>query len=358
MKIAVLGSGNGGCAIAFDWAQHGHQVGLFALEEFPGEVAAVAEAGGLTSSGALTGFAPVDYAGHDAERAVAGADLVLVVGPAYSTEPLARAVAPYLQPDQAVVVCPTSCLGSVAFKQAAGLGLTDERPLVGETSTLPYAVRITGLATIRVYLKLRAGQSVAATPTAGTARLQELLSEVYPDMAAAGSIFDTTLQNGNPVIHPAVSLANAALIERTGGDFHFYEDGVTEAVGRLIRAVDQERIAIGRALGHEIATEPAMGVRQGYMVEENYSTGYSRAPGFAGIKAQDALDNRYFTEDVGYTLVCFADLAARIGVPTPSIDAVITIVSIMLDRDFRTEGARTLATLGLADYDRDALTRL
>ena len=65
----------------------------------------------------------------------------------------------------------------------------------------------------------------------------------------AAGIFQTTLQNGNPVIHPAVTLLNAALIERTGGDFMFYEEGVTEAVGRVMKAVDDERLAIARALG-------------------------------------------------------------------------------------------------------------
>jgi opine dehydrogenase len=71
-------------------------------------------------------------------------------------------------------------------------------------------------------------------------------------MAPAGNVLQTSLQNGNPVIHPAITLLNAALIERTGGDFFFYEDGVTPAVGRLIEAVDRERISIGRALGVDI----------------------------------------------------------------------------------------------------------
>jgi opine dehydrogenase len=31
MKIAVLGSGNGGCAMPFDRAHHGHDVTLFDL---------------------------------------------------------------------------------------------------------------------------------------------------------------------------------------------------------------------------------------------------------------------------------------------------------------------------------------
>jgi glycine/D-amino acid oxidase-like deaminating enzyme len=36
MRVAVLGAGNGGCGVAFDWAQHGHQVSLFNFPEFPG----------------------------------------------------------------------------------------------------------------------------------------------------------------------------------------------------------------------------------------------------------------------------------------------------------------------------------
>ena len=91
----------------------------------------------------------------------------------------------------------------------------------------------------------------------------------------------------------------------------------------------------------------ALGVRQGYMREEDYSTGYSTAPGFLGIAAQSALDHRYLTEDVGYSLVFLSDLATRLGVPTPVMDAVIAIASVVLARDFRGEGRRTVSTLGL-----------
>ena len=61
------------------------------------------------------------------------------------------------------------------------------------------------------------------------------------------------------------------------------------------------------------------------MLEDNYSTGYSTAPGFLGIGAQPQLNHRYLTEDVGYSLIFLADLAARLEVPTPVIDSVITI---------------------------------
>jgi opine dehydrogenase len=358
MRVAVLGAGNGGLASAFDFAQHGHEVSLYNVPEFGANLVAVQEAGGITATGDLEGFAPIRYAGHDAAEATAGADLVVLVGPAYSTEPLAVAVASHLADGMAVLVCPGSCAGAIAFKRAAGLALDDDRHTVGETSTLPYAVRATEPGVVRVYLKLTTGVYLAGVPRGSTDRLYDLVEDVWPAVEKADSVFQTTLQNGNPVIHPAVTLLNAGLLERTGGDFLFYEEGVTASVGRLIEAVDGERLAIAGALGVTILSEPALGARQGYMREENYSTGYSTAPGFLGIRAQQRLDHRYLTEDVGYGLVFLTDLATRLGVPTPAMDAVITIASVVLARDFRAEGARTVGGLGLDGLSREQLAAL
>ena len=253
---------------------------------------------------------------------MAGAELVVLVGPAYSTEPLGAEAGRHLTEGMAVLVCPGSCAGAIAFKRAAGLELDDTRCVVGETSTLPYAVRVTEPGVINVFLKLT-HRRVPRRPAARGNRpaCYDLVKDVWPAVEKAESVFQTTLQNGNPVIHPAVTLLNTGLLERTGGDFLFYEEGVTESVGRLIEAVDEERQAIAAALGVSILSDPALGARQGYMREENYSTGYSAAPGFLGIRAQSQLDHRYLTEDVGYSLVFLADLAARLGVPTPVMEA-------------------------------------
>jgi len=358
MRVAVLGAGNGGLASAFDFAQHGHEVALFSQPEHGENVVAVDRAGGITSSGDLEGFVPVRYAGYDTAEALAGAALVVLVGPAYSTEPLAAAAKPHMTDGMAVLICPGSCAGAIAFKRTLGLELEDERFVVGETSTLPYAVRVTEPGVVHVFLKLTAGLYVAGLPRAGTDRLHELIKDVWPATVKADSVFQTTLQNGNPVIHPAVTLLNAGLIERTGGDFLFYEEGVTEGVGRLIEAVDNERLAIAGKLGVTILSEPALGVRQGYMREENYSAGYSTAPGFLGIGAQGELDHRYLTEDVGYSLVFLTDLAARLGVPTPAMDAEIEIASVVLARDFRAEGKRTMSTLRLDGMSPEQLAAL
>ncbi|MFN8125592.1 MAG: NAD/NADP octopine/nopaline dehydrogenase family protein [Candidatus Nanopelagicales bacterium] len=358
MKVAVLGSGNGAHAIAFEWAQAGHEIAMFDFEEFGATIAAVAEKGGITADGELAGFQAIGYAGHDISRVVPGADLIFAVGPAYSTAPFAEACRPYLNPDQTVVVCPSSCAGAIVFKRALGLPLEDETPLVAETSTLPYAVRLTGPAHITVYNRLKGGYYVAALPGRCSDQVYDLLRPVFAEIEKADNVLQTTLQNGNPVIHPAVTLGNVALIERTQGDFLFYEEGVTEGVGRVIEAVDTERMAIADALGVPVLRDPELGIAQGYQAVDNYSTGYSEAPGFRGIKAQPQLDYRYLNEDAGFGLVFLTDLARSIGVPTPDMSAVLRLSSIVMGRDYEAEQARTMAGLGLAGYSLEDLRNL
>jgi opine dehydrogenase len=165
------------------------------------------------------------------------------------------------------------------------------------------------------------------------------------------------LQNGNNVIHPAISLVNVGRIE-SPEDFLFYEQGVTPAGGRLMKAVDDERMAIASAIGVHILSDPDIGVMQGYMTESNYDTAYSQAPGFKGILAQTQIDYRYFSEDVGFGLILLTDLAKVVGVETPVMDAIIQIVSVLLERDFKTEAQRTLKSFGLDGLSKKELIEM
>jgi opine dehydrogenase len=358
MNIAVLGSGNGGCAVAFDCAAHGHQVRLFDFEQFPESIKAVQNNGGIHCEGVLEGFQPVAFAGHKIEKALDGADIIYAVGPAYSTRPFAEVCEPYLKQGQIVIVCPSSCGGSIEFKNGAGLDLRDGDIAVAETSTLPYAVRLLEAGKIKIFNKLKGGLFLAAVPAQHTDYVLEKVRDVYPMMSAAKNILQTSLQNGNPVIHPTITLMNVALIERTKGDFEFYHEGVTPAVGRLIEAVDRERIAIGKKLGVEVIPDPELGVIQGYMKEATYDNGFITAPGFEGVKAQASLDYRYFNEDVGYGLVFLQKLGEHVGVATPIMSAVITLVSLLMNRDYLGESRRTMETLGLSKYTAKELEKL
>ena len=349
MKVAILGSGNGACAMAFEWARAGHDIYMFDFPQFDRQIKAINAAGGIYSEGEMEGFQSLTYAGHDIALCLKDAELIFAVGPAYATEPFGKACAPYVQAGQSYVVCPGSCMGAVIFKNALGLAIDDYSVSVSDTSTLPYAVRIIADGKIAVYNRLGAGYLLATLPSTQNDRIYSLLQPVHNGIEKAKNVFQTCLQNANPMLHPCITTLNAARIEGPN-DFYFYEEGVTPGVGRLLKAIDEERMAIGAALGLTIENDPHISIRQGYMTEENYDTAYATAPGFTGIFAQTQLDYRYYNEDAGFGLVLWVDLADRLGLEIPNVRAMLQIVSSIMGRDYKAEKARTIDALGLGDY--------
>lgn len=355
MKIAVLGSGNGGTALAADWALSNHDVYVFDFEDFPDSIEAINKKGGIKAEGAIEGFANIVYAGYDIQYVLHNADLVFIVGPAYSTEKFAEVCKPYLKIGQHIIICPSACAGALVFKKALGLSLEDQSYIISETSTLPYACRLIEPGHVRVFLKLKGGLYIAAQPSIYTQETLDLVKDVYPNIEAAKNVFETTLQNSNPVIHPAITLLNTALIERTDGNFMFYEEGVTTGVGNLMKAVDDERIKVAEKLGANVLPDPILGVKQGYMIEDTYDNGYVTAPGFKGIKAQPSLNHRYLNEDVGYSLNLMIDLAEHYDIDIPVIKAIVRIASVVAGKDFLSERSRTIESLGLKGVELNDL---
>ena len=358
MRVAILGSGNGGTAAAFEWAAAGHEVAIWDFERFGENIAAIAASGHIEGRVKFEGLAPVRYAGHDLARALEGAELVLIVGPAYAHEAMGEALRGHLSTEAAYCMLPSGCNGAVVLKQALGLDLRDDTYLIGETSTLPYGCRLVEPGVVRVTTRVLDGLYVAAVPSSRTPELLAKLQVVWPQAEAAANVLQTTLQNGNPVLHPAIMLLNASRIENTGGDFLFYTEGVTPASARLMAAIDNERIALGRALGVRIVPDPELGVRQGYLSEATWLKGYNEGIGFAKSQAPSTLDFRYLTEDVPYGLVFLSELAMQFDVPTPAVDAVIALASIVLDVDFRAQGRRLPADLGFGDLTPEQVRAL
>ena len=140
-------------------------------------------------------------------------------------------------------------------------------------------------------------------------------------------MLETALSNLNAVFHPQGMIMNAGWIQHTGGDFLFYREGFTDAVGRVTAAVDAERMAVAKALG--VPARPFLEV----FYEAGLTTKAARDSGDIAracresepnktIKSPPSLDHRYVHEDVGYGLVPMAALGRLAGVATPTIDAL------------------------------------
>jgi opine dehydrogenase len=64
----------------------------------------------------------------------------------------------------------------------------------------------------------------------------------------------------------------------------------------------------------------------------------SKSPVHTKTKGPDGLHHRYVAEDVPYGLVPIASLCEHLGVPCPTIKAVIHLYSIALGKDLMVEG--------------------
>jgi opine dehydrogenase len=201
----------------------------------------------------------------------------------------------------------------------------------------------------------------AAFPGKYQAELYEAVKPLYPNIIEAKNVLETGFLDLNAVEHPPQILCNAGWVEHTAGDYLFYYEGTTPAVGRVIDALDRERMAVAAA-----AAVPAKPFVQ-YFYESGYTTARAAATGSAyaalqesapnrWIKGPKNLDHRYVHEDVGWGIVPWSELGRMLEVATPVIDALITLASAMNGIDYRREGL-TLAKMGLAGKDAAALDR-
>jgi opine dehydrogenase len=199
----------------------------------------------------------------------------------------------------------------------------------------------------------------AAFPAKHTANLVKEIQEVFPNVVAAANVLETGFANINAIMHPAGILGNAGWIEKTGGDFLYYREGITPAIGAWIDAIDRERLEIVRLLGIEPLRFVDIFHQAGLTTDEARDSGsayqaiHESEPNFT-IKSPPSLDHRYIKEDVGYGLVPMADVGKLLGVKTPVMDALITLASTALGVDFRKEGL-TLEKMGLTGVSADQL---
>ncbi len=345
MKAAVLGSGAGARAAAGELSLNGWQVRMWDLPAFAHGLNSLRDDPRIELSGRTQGIAQLHGVPREIGDACAGAEVIVVVSQALGHTPMAEALAPIIEPEQTIVVMPGSTGGALAFRRAVA-GARGLAPTIAETATLPHAARIVGDRGVRIVHHVGLVK-LAALPAAETGRVLDMLKPVFGGLDPAANVLETMLCNGNPVIHPAVMLLNAGLVERAQGDWEFYEDGVTPSVAELIRAADEERLALGRAMGLELLPEPEMSRRQGYSETNDYLGAYRDGPGFQKLGGPAVLGHRYLTEDVACGMVTMLELGDVFGVAMPTMQAITQIASVVLGRDLRGESARGLAALGL-----------
>lgn len=346
-RIAVLGSGAGGCAAAVDFVRRGAEVRLY--NRSAERLAPIRAQGGLRVNGPLINeFVKIPLITSRLEEAIDGADLIWILTTAHGHAHYAEALAPHLREGQAIVLSPGSA-GSLVVRGVLRARGAPARVGLVETLTLPAAARVLEPGAVTIYTRIRL--RTAALPAKETPKAIERLG-AFIDPILATNVLELTLLNPNYLVHPVPYLMNLGEIERNDGHFAIYALGWSPSVLKTMLAIDAEKIAVCRTLG---LAAPDIDT-----VYDEFGTGpiYRQSAAAAQTKTDTIpkVYDRFIDEDVPLALVTLASVGRMIGVPTPVSDAVIQLASTVQGVDYWKTG-RTVEALGIAGRTPEELRR-
>ena len=327
MRVCILGAGSVAFGTAAYLAQSGHEPVLWSPSGKG--TAGLARGRPLTTRNAVVGTFDVGTA-TSPEEAVAGADAVLIALPANGHRAVMEAVAPHLALGQVVIISSHASFGALYLAR-----LLADRGLV-----LPIVVWGTTLVTARKtddtevsVNTVRQKVDVATIPHSAAEQGHALCTMLFGDrFVPRDGLMAIALSNLNPQNHLGIALLNLTRMEK--GETWGQGEHVTPAVGRVIEALDLERLAIAEALGLEVRTVQqhfslSFHVPQASVSAMNQEMHRQGRGGFGPATAE----SRYVLEDVPFGLCCTTLLGRLVARPAVLHEAGITLMSAAYGRD-------------------------
>lgn len=355
MKIAVIGGGNGAFAVAGDMSLAGHTINLYENKRFEGNIKELMESKEITVTGVgRTGKASINCVTTDLGEAIDGVDLIMPVVPAYALDSFANDISEYIKSGDKIVLAPGSTGGALIVAKVLKEKGKIDGVKIAEMHTLPYACRKQGGDSVKILLEVRK-LYFAAFPNKYNDEMYKLTSELYPAIELVDDVLQSSLNNGNPISHPAPVVLNAGKIEYSKGEHYHYREGITPSVARVNEKIDIERQRICEAFGYSTVNAKERLFLMGYVPKrDTLYESYRDSEAFSPLKGPKDLNDRYLTEDTPCSLVALSSLANVVSVSTPIMDSIITIASALKDEDYWDSG-NTVNTLGLNEMNKEEI---
>ncbi len=348
-SIAVIGAGNVGVAIAGHMTIAGHDVRIY--DRWGADLEPIKEQNGIEVVGDVQGHAMPAVLTTDLQEAVTGAELVVVVTPAFAHSYLSGELAKVLEPSQVVVFQP-GVLGS-ALELAHMFAKANRPPCtIAETSTSLYTCRLRGPG--KVYIgAIKHSIPIAAVPASATPRAIAVLSRYFGERyAPVEDTLTVGLSRISAIYHVPPAVLNFKTVE--DADRRPLHSLVTPRIAEVVNAVDLERLSLADALGIRVPSFWDF-LRDSYRVTEgSFLERIVQGYGRQSFPEPDSIRHRYFTEDIPFGLVAWSSLAREIGLSLPLVDSLIDLSGVLCGRDFVADG-RTTASLGLEGRGGDGI---
>jgi len=372
--IAVLGAGNVGQTMAADLTLKGYKVKLYELPEFAKKsLGEVLETGKIELRGDQINFkwfrnegvAEIDTITTDMGEALDGVELVLLPIPASGHEVFFERMIPHLEDGMVVSLFPDN-YGSLMFRKMVG---DEVRVIVGGWISAPYGTRMIEPGKIdcmiRAY-RFRGDTLPSKDWNEFLKRQKDLPFFLTATLENADTVIAVGLENANPIVHVPGSILNVGAMEVSQredilgvgkGEWSLYKHGMSPAIVRVIEAYYAEILRIAEAIGIEVIRfRKEQFYHKHTIMREAFIAPFYEVSSIMGIKGPLSVEDRYFTEDIPVGCVTAWRLAKKFGVSVPVIESLITLGSIICQRDFFKEG-RSLEDYGIDGLSRDELLK-
>lgn len=352
MKIAVIGAGNGGQAIAGYLGKNGYTVSLYSrnIEK----INKLKKLGGITLVGKVSSLGKVQCFTTDIAEAICGAEIVMITTIANAHKGIAKQIAAFAEDGQIFILNPGRTFGAIVFKHEIEEAGCTKHVYIAEAQTLVYACRMIEPGLVNI-IGVKDRVLLSAIPASDTQHVLTAVNTIYPCFKAASHVLQTGLENIGAILHPCVMLFNAGTIERKS-EFYFYRD-ITERIAAFIQNFDAERLNVGHAYNIDLLSVSEW-IKFAYQntIGDTLWERMQNNPGYYDIKSPSSLFIRQLTEDIPTGVLPIMELGKKAGLEMKLFESMINICESLLNLNFRVNG-RTLKSLGLANMKKDEIIK-
>ncbi len=355
-SVAVCGCGSGGMAMAADLSLLGCKVNLYEFPDFTENLNPIRENGGILLTGNTqsekTGLAKLNRITDDAEEAIEDIELILINVPAMAVERFVETLSPYLRGGQIIAVT-TGYWASLRSRELLKkTGISEEITFV-EEHIMPYLSRKLEPTHAHIY-NFKKDIRMSAWPATKNDAAFKVVKKVYPQMKLSKNVLENNFYPGNPSVHAQINIPRAAFFFERAKEFRFYGE-VSMCASKLMDAFDEEKRRVAAAYDCDVAIHTDWVTRTyGYRGKNRYEIYGNVTNPHTQRWSNDAGNRRVLREDLCYFFVPMEQLAKVVGIDTPVTSAMIELLQIFADFDYRANGV-TLKDLGMQGMDKDQI---
>lgn len=347
MKIAMVGAGNAGCAVAADLTMKGHEVTLIKTSHamHDDNFQFLCEHNGRMT---LNEFGEIKTANiYKVTREISEIrekEIIIIYIQTNFHEQLIKKMKDYIEDDQIILINPGYLSTAYMLKYCSGKNV-----IIAEAESSFIDGRIIAPGYFRVGFR-NVRNPIGIYPSARKEEAIEKLDLLNERLVYLNSVVEAALHNPNLIVHTVGSVLSIPRIEYSKGEFCLYHEAYTRAnphTWNVVDKLDSEKMSVLEKLGfdkvpyveackYRNSLDESIDAREVFL---DYAEMDTRA------KGPTKVDSRYISEDVSQGLVMLEALGKALGVATPICTALIEISSAALGRSMRDDG-RTLEKLG------------